>query len=444
VALSGLLRTRNSIISGNTNATNPDLKFGTQDIRFSLIGNATGTTLVQSLPPAADANGNFIGKAAPINANLGALANNGGTTQTHALLAASAAIDKGRNNFASGLTSDQRGTPYVRISGTKVDMGAFEVQPEPAAAEINVRGNGVDIVSGDVTPSALDDTLFGSVNINIGTIVKTFTIQNTGGANLTVTDVQISGVNAGDFTVTATPTSPVIGGGSTTFSITFNPSALGARNATVTINNSDANEAAYTFAIQGTGTDIVGPLPFTEDFNDGSADGMTVNQGVFNVANQKFVGDTSAQGRNNFAVATVDSSANLVVPLDIRVTATTTAKVGTTNFSNALVVFDYKNATDFKVAGYLNYLNRWVIGRVTKNGFQQLATAPEIIPVGTPLNMQLLLNGRTATLRAGGVQKVTYTYPTGQQGETTFTGKIGLGTHNSQTTFDDFSIQQAV
>jgi hypothetical protein len=69
-------------------------------------------------------------------ANFGPLANNGGTTQTHALLDGSAAIDAGNlggctDNVGAVLTRDQRGVkrPY----GARCDLGSFE------AAEIIFR-----------------------------------------------------------------------------------------------------------------------------------------------------------------------------------------------------------------------------------------------------------------------------------------------------------------
>jgi hypothetical protein len=57
---------------------------------------------------------------------LGPLADNGGLTLTHALLEASPAIDAGNNH--GGLLSDQRGTGHARVSGSRADIGAFEVQ----------------------------------------------------------------------------------------------------------------------------------------------------------------------------------------------------------------------------------------------------------------------------------------------------------------------------
>lgn len=67
------------------------------------------------------------------NPMVGALADNGGPTKTMALLDGSPAIDAGPNPVASfvGNESDQRGLPWVRVYGNSVDIGAFEVQPDP-------------------------------------------------------------------------------------------------------------------------------------------------------------------------------------------------------------------------------------------------------------------------------------------------------------------------
>jgi hypothetical protein len=78
-------------------------------------------------PMSATCNANII-DADPL---LGALANNGGTTQTMAPGAGSPAIDAG--NDATCATSDQRGIPRPQDGngdGTAIcDMGSFEVQP---------------------------------------------------------------------------------------------------------------------------------------------------------------------------------------------------------------------------------------------------------------------------------------------------------------------------
>ena len=61
-----------------------------------------------------------------VDPKLGDLADNGGPTKTHALLAGSPAIDKG-NSF--GATTDQRGV--ARPQGAASDIGAFESQAPP-------------------------------------------------------------------------------------------------------------------------------------------------------------------------------------------------------------------------------------------------------------------------------------------------------------------------
>lgn len=126
--------------------------------------------------------------------------------------------------------------------------------PQP---EINLQGNGHPIVCGSVTPDLLNHTDFGSVSTASGSIVRMFAIQNLGTATLNLTDtsphVNVSGANASDFTVTAIPSNSVLAGNSTSFQITFNPSADGMRTAIVSIASNDADENPCTFAIQGIG-----------------------------------------------------------------------------------------------------------------------------------------------------------------------------------------------
>ncbi len=128
---------RNSIIAGNTNTDglSPDV-FGTFVSQGNnLIGNVGTATF-----PAAS--GDQIGTAGmPIDAMLGPLTDNGGQSQTHALLPGSTAIDAGNNalaldNNGMPLITDQRGMGFPRIVNSTVDIGAFEVQggPSPTAS----------------------------------------------------------------------------------------------------------------------------------------------------------------------------------------------------------------------------------------------------------------------------------------------------------------------
>jgi len=122
-----------SIVAGNTDGgTAPDMVpgTGTQTVRYSLIGDNTGTTLIEAPVGMPNANGNLIGGPTDgiIDPLLGPLADNGGPTQTHALMAGSPAIDAGDPGFTPPPDFDQRGDPFARVFGGRIDMGAYERQ----------------------------------------------------------------------------------------------------------------------------------------------------------------------------------------------------------------------------------------------------------------------------------------------------------------------------
>ena len=135
----------------------------------------------------------------------------------------------------------------------------FNIQAEGIAnnePEIDVFGNGVEIADGDTTPSLGDDTDFGQVNVTSGSNANTFTIQNNGTVDLNISGVTITGANASDFTITSNPSSVVSASGSTTFIVSFDPSAVGIRTATISVANDDSDENPYNFDIQGEGIDV--------------------------------------------------------------------------------------------------------------------------------------------------------------------------------------------
>ena len=89
---------------------------------YCLIQDASGATIDDSLYP-----GSTITGVDPV---FGPLADNGGPTQTMALLPGSPAIDAGSNALIPrGVTTDQRGPGIARIFNGTVDIGAYEVQP---------------------------------------------------------------------------------------------------------------------------------------------------------------------------------------------------------------------------------------------------------------------------------------------------------------------------
>jgi ELWxxDGT repeat protein len=122
-----------------------------------------------------------------------------------------------------------------------------------AAPEIGAFADGQEISNGDARPSPLDGTDFGGVVLG-QSITHTFTIRNLGDADLTLTGSPSITLTTGmPFSVTTQPSSPVANSSTTTFDITFDPSAAGVFTDTVTITNNDSDENPYTFVISGTG-----------------------------------------------------------------------------------------------------------------------------------------------------------------------------------------------
>jgi hypothetical protein len=132
----------------------------------------------------------------------------------------------------------------------------FTVQGTGIEPEIAVLGtNGAVIADGDVTPSVADGTDYGAVRVFATNLDHTFTVTNSGNMPLSLTGVTTNGSNPGDFVVVSSPSTPVAAGAKTAFTVRFDPSALGARSAVIHVWSDDADEADYSFTIQGTGVE---------------------------------------------------------------------------------------------------------------------------------------------------------------------------------------------
>ncbi len=103
---------------------------GIFELGYSLVGTAVGE--INTTPGTI----NYFG----IDPLLGPLADNGGPTQTHALLPGSPALDAGDPTIQQDPNQfDQRGEPYLRVADGNlpddiaIDMGAYEAQIPPSA-----------------------------------------------------------------------------------------------------------------------------------------------------------------------------------------------------------------------------------------------------------------------------------------------------------------------
>jgi uncharacterized delta-60 repeat protein len=162
------------------------------------------------------------------------------------------------DNSAYAVVLDVDGS-IVAAGNAGNDIAVVRYEGGPTAPELVVTGNSTLITDSDITPSTADHTDFGSAQITSGSVTRTYTVQNSGDGTLTLGSVTITGTHAADFIVTAQPAASVAAGGSTTFQITFDPSAAGVRSATVNLTTNDGDESAFDFAIQGLGTGLPSP-----------------------------------------------------------------------------------------------------------------------------------------------------------------------------------------
>lgn len=121
--------------------------------------------------------------------------------------------------------------------------------------EINIKQNATNIASGNTytfTPNQPSGTSSAAV---------TFTIENLGQADLILSGtpkIAISGANASEFTVNESSTTSTITGtgtapnNTTTFTVTFSPTSIGAKAAQLSIANNDSNENPYIINLAGT------------------------------------------------------------------------------------------------------------------------------------------------------------------------------------------------
>ena len=188
---------------------------------------------------------------------------------------------------------------------------------DTSAPEMDVQGNSTTIANGDVTPSAADHTDYGSELVAGGSVMRTYTITNSGNAALNLTGtpmVVVGGAQSAEFTVTSQPKTPVAVGGAETFQLVFAPTGIGLRQATLIIENNDNNENPYHFSIQGTGVEASLEIepPHVNVANDASIGltiGVNANVAWTAISNVSWIAVTAGNsgegdGSVTFSVAT--------------------------------------------------------------------------------------------------------------------------------------------
>lgn len=155
-------------------------------------------------------------------------------------------LETGINNSvlaANGPTRNSQG--IISYEAKTSAYPVFAVRTTSVTTQIAVTQNGTSLTDGVSTVS------YGNVNVG-SNLTKTFIINNTGATSLTITGVTLD--NASSFAITASPSSTVAAGGSTSLDVRFTPGSAGTKVTALHIASSDtAVGAAFDITLSGTG-----------------------------------------------------------------------------------------------------------------------------------------------------------------------------------------------
>jgi hypothetical protein len=156
------------------------------------------------------------------------------------------------NNCGSSVSAGNSCTISVtfRPSGTGTKTATLNVNAGGGAGTQSVTLSGTGVSQPfTVAPGSLP---FGNVTVGVVSGVMTSTVTNTGSGALPITSIVLGGNNPGQFSQSNNCGSSVSPGNSCTISVTFKPTVLGAKSATVSV-NAGGGAGTRTVALSGTG-----------------------------------------------------------------------------------------------------------------------------------------------------------------------------------------------
>jgi CSLREA domain-containing protein len=338
----GNLTLYNSILAGNTAAEGPNLFNTAGNVDYNLIEDTTDSTLSGS--------NNIVGQSP----NLGALAANGGSTRSLALLAGSPAIGAGSNELIpAGVVLDQRGS--ARIEGGTVDMGAFEldttlptltisgpsqnnaasgssIEFQLTYSDSNFSHSTLAIESVVMTPTG---TASASVGLDSGSgSVRTVTLSEfTGEGSLTITIAAGTGYDrSGNAAPSAGPSDPVVVN-ATRPAVTINqgsnqtdPTTLATVSFTVHFSQSVDDFTSDDVSLDGSAGASSAIVTGSGNSYEVAISGMTRSGTV--IATIEAGVATDAFGNGNLASTSTDNSVHYFSPQQVRSSGTITKSPG--------------------------------------------------------------------------------------------------------------------
>jgi cellobiose-specific phosphotransferase system component IIA len=322
----GTLNLARSLISGNSAGDGAEIYNGAtiNAASFNLIGYGGDARSTNFTPSGSD----IVPSQALVAILDTTLADNGGSTLTHALAPGSPARDAAGD---SGLATDQRGV--TRPQGAADDIGAFEMEPLPVNARIN--GSDCNLIEAIITANT--DTATGACHAGSGddtitllsdvtlTAVNNYFNDATGlpGINSVIT-LEGAGHTIARSTAPNTPPFRLLdvasNGNLTLHQVTLTGGSIskgtggGINNlGTLTLNNSTltANTASTGGGIYNTGTLTLNNSTLTAN-TASTGGGIFNNRGTVTVSNSTLSGNTASNSGggsfNNRGTVTVSNS----------------------------------------------------------------------------------------------------------------------------------------
>ena len=204
---------------------------------------------------------------------------------------------------------------YLAKGGTVVGDTIESTTATPPPGFYAIGGPG-PVISAD--PFPLD---FGNQVVFTASTQQNLTVTNSGSTNLSISGAVLTGANSGDFAVTSDPGAVVLApGNSTTYGITFTPSALSTRNAALRISSNAENGATYDAELTGNGI----PVPTYTITASSGANGTVTPAGVTTINS----GDSQAY------TITPDAGYHIV---DVLVDTVSQGPIGSFTFTNVTV-----------------------------------------------------------------------------------------------------------
>lgn len=253
------------------------------------------------------------------------------------------------NIVVSGITKDGTNSADITlgaISASTIAAGStatFDVTFAPGAlgarsAAIHVLSNDVDEGSFDIALEATGSGAFpdiaieqpaGTLRPDQGAIIdyglimlgtpttQTFTIKNTGGADLNISGITLDGTGASQFVAGVPSTALIAPGGNATLTVTLTPTTPGAKLAALHVLSNDPDEGSYDIELHGIGTVVPGPITLMRDIN-AVPGGSAINNFVASGSNYYYVYNFGLYRTNGTAAGTtfinsVNTSANQTV-----------------------------------------------------------------------------------------------------------------------------------